>query len=130
MVKLVIPISPCPASRPRVARWGTYYAKNYAEFKKQCPWLIKSLYRDKPIGTAISMKAVFYMEIPASYSNKRRLSLDGQVHTSRGDIDNHLKSILDSMNEIVFVDDALVYEVYAKKVWSLNPRIEIEITTL
>ena len=33
-MRLSIPLNPVPASRPRVSKWGTYYPKRYATWKK------------------------------------------------------------------------------------------------
>ena len=43
-----------------------------------------------------------------------------------GDIDNYIKSILDSLNKIIFKDDRQVIEVHARKMPSKNERVEIE----
>jgi hypothetical protein len=43
--------------------------------------------------------------------------------TSRPDVDNYLKAILDAINTIVVADDAQVVEVYAKKKFSVAPKM-------
>jgi putative DNA primase/helicase len=43
--------------------------------------------------------------------------------TSRPDVDNYLKAILDAINTIVVADDTQVVEVYAKKKLSVGPKM-------
>jgi hypothetical protein len=43
--------------------------------------------------------------------------------TSRPDVDNYLKAILDAINTIVVADDAQIVEVYAKKKFSVAPKM-------
>src|SRR6056297_1291120 len=44
-----------------------------------------------------------------------------------GDIDNYCKSILDSANKILFLDDRQVVELHANKIKSKDERVEIKI---
>lgn len=48
-------------------------------------------------------------------------------HTTKPDIDNCIKWILDCANQILFHDDKQIVEIYAKKLYSDQPRTEIEI---
>lgn len=32
-MRITFEVDPCPASRPRVTRWSTYYPKRYTKFK-------------------------------------------------------------------------------------------------
>lgn len=50
-------------------------------------------------------------------------------HVKKPDLDNLIKSLFDSISksEIVWSDDNIVCDLRAKKLYSPNPRIEIEI---
>lgn len=63
---------------------------------------------------------------------KRRLELESEAIyvDKRPDIDNYIKAVLDCSNEILFKDDGQVAALSSQKLYSLNPRIEIEITSL
>ena len=63
---------------------------------------------------------------------KKRLELESETIyvDKRPDIDNYIKAILDCSNEILFKDDGQVAALSSQKLYSLNPRIEIEITSL
>ena len=53
-------------------------------------------------------------------------------HIKKADVDNLVKSLFDSISksEIVWSDDNIVCDLRAKKLYSPNPRIEIEIEEL
>lgn len=48
----------------------------------------------------------------------------------RPDLDNYIKALLDASNGILFKDDGQVAAMSAQKLYSLDPRIEIEIYEL
>ena len=53
-------------------------------------------------------------------------------HIKKADLDNLIKSLFDSISkaEIVWSDDNIVCDLRARKLYSPNPRIEIEIEEL
>lgn len=64
-------------------------------------------------------KSIFQKDVPVvatiDFYRKRK-------PTSRSDIDNMIKAILDSCNGIVFEDDSQVVEIHCRKLQSDNPR--------
>lgn len=64
----------------------------------------------------------FYITMPKSWSNKKRVLKSGKPHEQRPDIDNLLKAFLDALCE----EDSYVYAVRAEKWWSEQGRIEVE----
>lgn len=46
--KLFIPLLPVPASRVRVTRWGTFYLKNYENFRQSCKAYLKKISKEYP----------------------------------------------------------------------------------
>lgn len=63
----------------------------------------------------------FYLPMPLSWSNKKRVREDGKPHKQRPDIDNLVKSFLDALCE----DDSYVWRVEAQKYWSVSGAIEV-----
>ena len=113
-LKIDMDIVACP--RPRVTAHGVFYPKNYVNFKKEFYYILKSLnikQINQPIP--IEMELEFYIKIPKSYSNKKKLELDGTYVVKRPDIDNYEKSVLDGLNEILFEDDSQVVILKATK---------------
>ena len=65
------------------------------------------------------MWIVFVMPLPASWSKKKKLELNGAPHQQKPDVDNLLKGFLDAF----LVEDEQVYEVHVKKLWGKKPGI-------
>lgn len=53
--------------------------------------------------------------------------LEETCHTTRGDIDNIAKIIMDSLNSIAYEDDASVCSLDITKLYSRKPRVDIRI---
>lgn len=97
---------PTPASRPRVTRWGTYYGKTYKAYMQAA---------DTAIPTAShtlegNLRATVEFVCLKPKTTKRL--------NPRGDIDNHLKAILDAITKKNYWhDDDQVVEITALKRW-------------
>lgn len=78
---------------------------------------------------ALDVRATAYVEIPASWPQKKRVQAgDGEIlPVSRPDADNYLKCVLDAMNGVVYKDDSQVVNMSVQKRYSFTPRMEIEI---
>jgi Holliday junction resolvase RusA-like endonuclease len=62
---------------------------------------------------------------------KQALAITGDVlPISRPDLDNYLKSGLDSINEIVVRDDSQIVEVSARKRYAVLPKLVMTISPL
>ena len=68
------------------------------------------------------LQAKFYFPLPKSKQARKK---KGLYHTSKPDLDNLVKYILDVMSHILYADDAYVYKIDAIKCYSDNPRTEI-----
>ena len=119
---------PCAKGRPRISTFGGF-ARAYTpkktrdsekEFKEQ---LEAQLPRDfRPFTGALKVTITFSKERPKHL--KKSI-----VHlvTKSGDLDNFLKWALDSMNEIIFVDDSQIIEIHARKEYGTDTTtIEVE----
>lgn len=63
----------------------------------------------------------FTIEMPASWSQKKRLAMCGRPHQSRPDLDNMLKAVCDAASK----EDSTIHRVLASKVWGKCGMIEI-----
>lgn len=70
----------------------------------------------------VNLKLVFHIQMPKSWSKKKRAELVGMPHQQKPDIDNLIKSVLDSL----LSDDACVWRCTAEKRWAEEGAIEIE----
>ncbi len=82
-----------------------------------------------PYNEAINVRLSFYMPIADSASQATRGAfLWGlRSHTSKPDLDNLEKFILDCGNKVLWKDDSQIVSLSSKKIYSLMPRTEIEI---
>jgi Holliday junction resolvase RusA-like endonuclease len=82
-----------------------------------------------PAGTPIRLTLLFYMPIPASWSNKKQNRAgDGLIYpTGRPDLDNLIKLAKDSLNGIFWHDDSQVvsYGELTGKYYATQPRTEV-----
>ncbi len=97
----------------------------------------------KKIKAAISRKRVlktcdetlhvnmcFGIQTPRSLSTKLKNTLNGQACDKRPDLDNYVKYYLDAMIGIVYTDDNIIASVFARKIYSPEPYVEIEVVKL
>lgn len=130
--EIFIPGTPQAQGRPRFARRGSF-TTTYDPHKDKKAWVKLQLLQEfsKPIEEALSLDVTFIMPIPKSTSKKKRaLMLSGEIkHTKLPDLDNKIKFLLDSMNEIVFRDDRQVYQINMRKVYGEEPGTLIKIST-
>ena len=130
-IDLLFNISPVPASRPRVTRWGTYYGKKYKQFKLEMGLLV--LESDKPdsvnpiiwLDGLISADMTFFVPMAKSWSNKKKSSKNGQFCDNNSDLDNYEKAILDSLNGVYFHDDKQIVQQSSQKIWAEQGSIKI-----
>jgi len=87
----------------------------------------------KPYDCPLAMKVVFVFPPLGSWTKKQKAAFTSGItmyKDKKPDIDNISKLIFDSMNGIVFIDDARVVDYSAKKIFGDVPLIEIEISEL
>ena len=122
-------INPVPASRPRVTRWSTYYPKKYTQFKQDMIALTSEMHF-APFEGLLGVDIGFYIAMPKSWSKKKKELKEGRYCDNNADVDNYLKAILDSLNEIVYVDDRQIVEIAARKIYSNKPCIKFKYKTI
>lgn len=79
----------------------------------------------------VEIKAKFFLKIPKSDSIEITAMKEAQLlkpTNRRGDVDNYIKLILDTLHGVVYDDDAHVTKILSEKFYSLHPRVELEIT--
>ena len=128
-MKKTIYINPVPASRARVTRWSTFFPKKYSQFKKDMETALGDV-QMIPTKELISCNIVFYVQIPKSWSKKKKLNAENSYCGNNSDIDNYIKATLDSLNGVFFEDDKQVVRITAAKLYSSQPRIEYSHTEI
>ncbi|MGV9137648.1 RusA family crossover junction endodeoxyribonuclease, partial [Clostridioides difficile] len=127
-VFLVIDGEPVGKERPRM---NTYAKRTYTPNKtKNYEDLIKWLYQSKVkyyFEGYIKMTLRCYYSIAKSNNKKVKEQKRNNVlrPSKKPDIDNVIKVVADSLNEIAYKDDTQIVEVVASKYYSDNPRVEV-----
>lgn len=77
----------------------------------------------------LKFKMKVFQPIPKSTTKKKKNEMiEGIIRpTKKPDIDNIIKSVFDSLNQVAFYDDTQIIELEVSKFYSETPRIEITI---
>lgn len=136
-MKYTLDIEPKPQSRPRFTRNGrAYELKDMTNWKRSFAELLQLRKPKRIENGSIFVSVTFYIYPPQTVSKIKTKSpvpnerLEKIYVNKRPDLDNYIKAILDASNEILFKDDGQIAVLSAQKLYSLNPRIELEITNL
>lgn len=105
------PNHPDPKKRQRICATRYWSAKN--EFKVLCRLFGYEL---QP-----TLNIAFFIEMPESWSEKRKLEMNHKPHQQKPDFDNLTKAVNDSFD----IDDSFVFGGTIYKFWSDKPMIVI-----
>ena len=133
-IEFEIPGEPVAKGRPRFARRGkfvtTYTPKETLNFEQLVGWCAKEAGADKLRGP-VEVSAKFYFRLP-KHKHRKTKPVEAKPKTTKPDLDNLIKAILDGLNNIAFVDDAAVWKFSFIEKWHCAqdevPRTEISLT--
>lgn len=117
---LEINTRPIPKQRPRLSKFAVYTPKKTADYENLIAYEWKRRYKDLILKGALKIDLLFCF--------KKAKTCKKTLHTQRPDIDNLLKSILDGLNKVAFVDDCQVVELNSKKLFASTDAVLISIT--
>lgn len=124
---IIIPGECVPKARPRVKKIGYAYTEpktlryeNYVRkiFKQHC---------DQPTDKPVRMTIHVVRDIPKSWSKKKYYdAIEGKIKaTTRPDVDNYIKGLLDAANGILFNDDNQVIDLRVTKCYGPDAMVKI-----
>lgn len=134
MITFTIPGQPVAKGRPKFARRGNFVTaytpaktQSYENLVKMAAF--EAMTGKEPSARPLEMEVCLWMQIPASWSNKKRAAaIAGQVlPTKKPDADNCLKGLKDGCNGIVWRDDAQVVRVILEKKYSETPMASVTV---
>ena len=136
-MEIVIYGEPIPQGRPRFTKTGHTYdpqrSRNYKQLVRF--WVtqhLKKIDGFKPYENALCVDLTFYLGIPTSWSKQKRIqAAQGQIRpiVRNGDIDNMVKAILDANNGLLWVDDAIITDLSARKRYTADlARVVLKVT--
>ena len=107
-----------PVAKPRQTQRDRWQKRTcvmkYRDFADKCRAL-------KIYVPEAGAHVTFILSMPASWSKKKKVAMDGQPHQQRKDIDNLIKSLLDAL----YHDDSCVWDIRATKIWGRIGKIII-----
>lgn len=112
-----------PVAKPRMTRsdkWNTRtVVMKYWKFKDD----IKRAAAESNFVLSLHYEIYFFIQMPASWSKKKKLLMNKLPHDTKPDLDNLVKSINDSLKD---EDDSKIWHINAYKFWSDKPVIIIK----
>lgn len=129
-------IEPVAQARPRARRFGKgirlYDPPKTATFKRKLHKLAKERYHGKPLDGELEVTVIFGRSVQKSISKKeRKLRLLGRHRPIvKPDLDNYIKSTLDALTGVLWVDDNAIVKLVAEKRYMEQPKIEIEVRSM
>ncbi len=135
MLLIVVPGEPVGKGRPKFSTRGgyaraytpkkteAYEAEIRAAYYAQC----KGEFYEK--GECLDVRIRAYFQIPKSAKKAdKELMREGKIRPAKKpDIDNIMKICCDALNGVAFYDDCQVVSGGIRKMYSDDPRVEIEI---
>lgn len=128
-VKIVIDLPPQSKGRPRFTKSGhAYTPQKTRDYEMAVSTFARNAIKS-PLNGEIQLIINYYMPIPKSWrESKKQLADDGAIRpTTKPDIDNLTKAVLDSLNGIAYFDDKQIVDLHCRKFYSDNPRTEIQV---
>jgi Holliday junction resolvase RusA-like endonuclease len=126
-IAVIVSGEPVAKGRARMTRRGFVYTPAATRKYEAHARLAAQLAMDgrPPIDVPVRVELLVELPVPASWSKRKaEAAITGGVRpTSRPDVDNYVKSILDAVNTIVVVDDAQVVDLHAMKRFGLSPKM-------
>lgn len=136
-ITFTIPGQPVAKGRPKFARRGNFVTTYTPEKTQNYENLVKmaaaqAMAGRPPSAAPLEVEVCLWMQIPASWSNKKRAAaVIGQVRpTKKPDADNCLKGLKDGCNGIVWRDDAQVVSIILQKKYSETPMASVIVREL
>lgn len=115
-IKFTVEINIVPFDRPRFKNGRVFNSTKYTAFKEALGFIARAAMKGRePISGAFKISIDFYKK-----------SNQNIIKSNFGDLDNFIKSVMDSLNGICYIDDAQCVEfTRCRKFKSDKPRIEI-----
>jgi Holliday junction resolvase RusA-like endonuclease len=126
-ITVIVSGAPVAKGRARMTRRGFAYTPAATRKYEAHARLAAQLAMDgrPPIDVPVRVELLVELPVPANWSRRKAEgAITGDVRpTSRPDVDNYVKSILDAINTIVVVDDAQVVDLRAVKKFGVAPKL-------
>ena len=116
-------------ARPRFFKGRVFSPKDTHGFSDKIQAQARGAHIEK-IDGPVALSVYVHRAIPKSASKKRKALLQWTWCSSKPDLDNVFKSVMDALNGIAWNDDTQVARIAGGRWWSEEPYTVIEITSL
>lgn len=128
----LIPGRCIPKARPRIAKNGHFYTpQKTRQYESMVARLLKSQkakISDKPLKVFIK---VYRKHLKGWTKSEKELAKQGKMYpTTRPDVDNYAKSILDGADGILYHDDSQIVDLRVMKLYGDKEQVVIEVSEL
>lgn len=133
ILNIIVPGAPVPWMRPRRRGNQSFTAPKDRKHRLALGLAAAAGTKGPPVRGPIALGLAFFLPIPTSTPKRRRAAMIAgeECPTTSGDIDNLMKSVLDALKGIAYVDDRQVTRMlFLSKDYSDVPRTEIRIVRL
>ena len=123
---------PIAKKRHRMANGIAYDTQS--KIKRNLKWAFAAQFREqgylKPLKGPVACYLDISVQIPNSWSKKRKKAALSQFVTTRPDLDNYEKMYLDVLNKIAYEDDSQIASIVSNKRYNNKPGVEINLIPL
>ena len=132
-ITVVLAGDPVAKARVKFGKNGAYTPKPTVVYQRALAWEAKTtMAGTQPLEGAVKIDVLFELAIPSSWPERKRGgAIVGIIKpTGKPDVDNYAKAALDAINGVVVVDDAQVVELSVRKVYGVDPKTILTISSL
>jgi Holliday junction resolvase RusA-like endonuclease len=133
LISFFIPGQPKALKRHRTFRRGAVNINIDPSAGDKADFLLQAMQHrpSVPFRCPLVVRLTFFFARPKSHYNKKGLKTGIPIwQISRPDADNCIKQILDSLNKVFWVDDSIICDLRAMKVYSEAPGIAVQISPI
>ncbi len=124
----IIEGKPQPKERPRSGKNGFYTPSKTKAYEERVKWAYKEA-GGRLHNEAVRMSIVIERSVPKGTGKKNKFfMLNNRIKpTTRPDVDNCVKSIMDGLNGVAYPDDGYVTELTVKKCYGEIDKAIVEV---
>lgn len=117
------------AGKTRTGRTVLYDPAKSRNFKEYVRLVASQNAPESLLTGPLRVRVIVYRETLKSFSKRKRELAESRLirPITKPDLDNHAKSVLDSLNGIVYKDDSQIVDLTVSKYYSEKPRVEVRI---
>ena len=120
---------PIPLARARASKHA-FYDSQYHVKKNFRDYITDAYGKQLILEKPISVRYVFKMQIPKSWSQKKQKAHLNKHCDKKVDLTNLMKFVEDACNDFLWKDDSQIVETAATKLWSNQPSTVFQIDIL